>query len=263
MKTHYYFTALLGFMAMTLQAQCDIDPSNTELLAYPDGTTTENDTAWLPTIQDLGYSAVFHLNVPDTITYGGTDVVVEHIQILDVTNIPAGLDYVCNNGDCKFLGNTQGCVEIYGDLDVNAFAPGSTAELDIAFEAEITFGGFPQTLNDEQVEQAIAESGGGNPVIMMKASESFSIEDLYLDAEPILFPNPATHQAVLALSTTKATDLTIQIVDVQGRMLQTVAVSTAVGRQHIELNTQAFAAGVYQIIISNNLTQFSTRLVVE
>lgn len=72
--------------------------------------------------------------------------------------------------------------------------------------------------------------------------------------EAYVFPTPAAQEAYLTYDNTVATEVAINIVDINGRVVYSVNETQTEGRQVIKLNTAEFAAGTYffNVVSANN-----------
>lgn len=78
-----------------------------------------------------------------------------------------------------------------------------------------------------------------------------------------IYPNPANNQANLQLTLSQSADVQVNVVDVTGRLIYTVAeAGLHSGANNIAIPTNTFAAGTYNVIINSNGSQLSQKLVV-
>ncbi|MGB0999864.1 MAG: hypothetical protein ACPGVE_05935, partial [Flavobacteriales bacterium] len=211
MKTIFYSLAAFAFLGFSQQllAQCTIDASNTELFAYPAGTSqqagydNDPDTAFLPPLSGLGYSAVFQLNVPEEIEYNGNNVEVMYLKIESVNDLPDGLSYQCDaaSSDCKFFGGTQGCAEVYGDYTSSVTA-GTNYELDIQFSGQLKLNGLTVPLDNDAIQQILEEI-----VVVLQTTDNLGVEGLDINSEISIAPNPANTTVSLEYEATNNADI--------------------------------------------------------
>jgi len=80
----------------------------------------------------------------------------------------------------------------------------------------------------------------------------------------MLYPNPASSYVRLAFSLESSDKLNIQIVDVTGKVVLTVASTTyASGMNNIDINTSTLKSGVYFVNMNSEKSFFTQRLVIE
>ncbi len=77
-----------------------------------------------------------------------------------------------------------------------------------------------------------------------------------------LLPNVTSDVTSLSFMTEKATDANLSIYSLNGTLVYQQALGQVQNAQRIELSTAEFAAGVYQVVVQTNDTQYSQKLVV-
>lgn len=259
-KLFYSVLALISFgFSIDSNAQCTPDASYTDLITNPPGSTVSNDTVWLPTVTGPGYSSVFYLNIPSDVPYNGTTVAVNTFKLESLTGLPDGLDKQCSAGsNCEYAGGQAGCIEIFGDVTPSV-PNGATYILDIQFSASITFNGIDVPLNNDAVNQII----GTTYVFAIKTGGTVGVEEMGFSSDVTLFPNPSKGQSTLEFDAKNESDLTVSILDAQGRIINWFNANTVEGKNTIDINTSGLASGVYQVVLSNSKGTHLTKLIVE
>ncbi len=77
-----------------------------------------------------------------------------------------------------------------------------------------------------------------------------------------LLPNVTSDMTSLSFVTSKATDANLSVYSLNGTLVYQQALGQVQNAQRIDLNTTEFAAGVYQVVVQTNDTQYSQKLVV-
>lgn len=258
-RLFYSVLALISFgFSIDSNAQCTPDPSYTDLVTYPPASVISNDTVWLPPVTGSGYSQTFYLNIPSSINQGTLNANISTFKLVSLTGLPSGLDKQCNPTSCEFPGGQTGCIEIYGDVD-NTVPHGATYILDIQFAADVTINSIPTTLDNNAINQII----GTEYVFAMKTGGTVGVEELGFSSDVTLFPNPSQGNSTLSFDSKFAKDLTISVLDVQGRTISWFNTNTVEGKNTIDINTNGYASGVYQVVLSNSNGAYSTKLVIE
>lgn len=261
MKRLFYSILALTSLGFSIDsnAQCTPDTSYTAIITNPPASTVDGDTVWLPMVTGPGYSSTFYLNIPEEVDYDGNTVTVNSFKLESLTGLPSGLDKQCSAGsNCDYTGGQFGCIEIFGDVD-NTVLNGETYILDIQFSANVSVSGFPVALDNAAVNDII----GTTFVFAIQTGGTVGVEELGFSSEVSLFPNPTQGNATLAFDSKKAGDLTISILDAQGRMINWFNTNTVEGGNSIDLNTNNYASGVYQVVLSNSNGSHLTKLIVE
>ena len=78
----------------------------------------------------------------------------------------------------------------------------------------------------------------------------------------LIAPNPAGNSALITFNSILTSNASINIYDLTGQLLTTKNLVTVKGTNTTEINTSAYANGMYVITVTNSLQQFSTKLVV-
>lgn len=261
MKRLFYSILALASFGFSIDsvAQCTPDASYTDIITNPPGSTVESDTVWLPMVTGPGYSSTFYLNIPANIVYDGNNVAVNSFKLESLTGLPDGLDNQCSAGsNCEYTGGQAGCIEIFGDVS-NTVTNGATFILDIQFSASITYNGFNVPLDNAAVTQVI----GTDYIFAIKTGGTVGVAEMGFSSEVSLFPNPSKGNSTLTFDSKDAANLTVTILDAQGRMINAFNTNTVEGSNQIDVNTAGYASGVYQIVLSNSKGSHLTKLIVE
>ncbi len=112
-----------------------------------------------------------------------------------------------------------------------------------------------------------ATDGGGNFIFVDDVDISVSfvgVKNVVPTSENIsVYPNPAKDEATLSFSLTDNSDVQVQVVDVTGRVMNTVANEKLdAGTHTFTLNTASYAAGVYNVMIHTEGGTTTERLTV-
>ena len=76
-----------------------------------------------------------------------------------------------------------------------------------------------------------------------------------------VYPNPFINELNLVISNAIATEATLSIVDVTGRIVSTQAISLQAGNNSLNLSTTQLAQGIYNLVLRTGKTVVSTRIV--
>jgi len=96
-------------------------------------------------------------------------------------------------------------------------------------------------------------NGGGNT----------GVKDIDFVSNISLFPNPANTQVNIEFTLQNATDMTIEVVDMNGKTIETIVMNNAVvGTNATKLNVVNFANGVYSVVLRSNDSLTTKKLVI-
>lgn len=103
------------------------------------------------------------------------------------------------------------------------------------------------------------------PVVRANFEPGAGIKDNKVVATEVsVFPNPATDKATVNFNTVNASDVSIQVVDVTGKVVETVSLNNvAAGANSTELNIAGFATGIYSVVVKTNDSSVTKKLVIK
>ena len=106
------FFAIL-FTANLAMAQCTPDPTCTD----PEGDGQYCPTEFPNAIEDEYYEQTLTVIAPAE----QSGIQLHHIDVLNISNIPPGMNYQCQNDDCSFYPETPKCINVFGTPDVGSW----------------------------------------------------------------------------------------------------------------------------------------------
>ena len=126
----------------------DFTPDADNLFYAPEGSTVIDNDIQLPlgTINEV-YQEYIQFYAPSQIDLDGTSIEFNNVVINSINNLPNGLTYQCNTGNCSFGSDQIGCIGLIGtalqtgvfDLSINAsvsvsYDTGILGNVDINFD---------------------------------------------------------------------------------------------------------------------------------
>ena len=93
------------------------------------------------------------------------------------------------------------------------------------------------------------------PVVRLNfdPANNVGLEELSNIAAVQVFPNPASNEVNLSFNVTGASDVKVQVLDMTGKVMETVVdASNVSGVQKSTLNTSSYASGMYMVTITTN-----------
>ena len=220
----------------------------------PDNTGGVDPTLGIttPICQGEYWEYQFDLVVPDSVLFdiglGGPmwfDLISISISdTLAFTNLPSGLDYVCDPPNCVFGDDSVGCILISG-ITMDSAKSDTTV---INGVLKTVFGGsvvdvpflFPSPgIFEGEYRYTIYENGTGPcPYI--------GVDDDLLSYEiGNLYPNPVNHKAFLDITTEKSETFTLKIFDMVGAEVFSTTHYGRQGESTIELELGSLPEGMY------------------
>jgi len=133
-KFYFLMIAIIGSITLNtnIYGQCTPDP---------DCVDTQGDGEYCPTefpnaVENEYYDQTLTVIAPTE--QGG--FTLHHVQVLDIGNIPPGMNYQCQNDDCSFYPATPKCISIYGTPEVGSWGE---YNLHLTIEIFINIAGNP------------------------------------------------------------------------------------------------------------------------
>lgn len=223
-------------------AQCIPDvnamPNGTYTAAYPSSLT--------PTCVNNAYTDTITIAYPlDSILFGFT-LAFDSFQVVNVSNLPAGLNWSCGSVTCRTVGNppssTHGCILIDG-IPTATTAANNQLVIDIAMWVTVPFIGS-QVLTDTVSVGLFVDVCTG---IQHPTSGLIN-----------LYPNPATDQLTVDFGPTSTTG-SIKLYNMMGEVVMNSAITSPM----MSIDVSTLTPGVYFAVIDSNDGLSSQRIVIE
>jgi hypothetical protein len=101
-----------------------------------------------------------------------------------------------------------------------------------------------------------------NKVIRIDPGSPTNIEEITNDAAITVYPNPASSAFNISYVLNKSADITIQIMDSQGKLVDAIYQHGVTGSNLIELTNKAYPSGMYLVKLSAGTENYFKKLVV-
>ncbi len=237
----FAFAALMvgQFSSVTAQV-CVVDPQYTSPGIYPSDTLADMEEA-------VAYNEVVQFVFPvDTVLFGFT-LAFDSFLVSQVTQIPAGLNYECNQNHptCNYISNppnlTRGCVKIYGTPTTATAAYPAYDSIIVTGVAYVTvpFVGVQSIPQDISVYYRI----GG---VVANASP-FATSGLNIA------PNPVAGQANVRYNLVSDAVVKISVMDLMGREVAVLSEGMQrQGAQELVIDSKDLATGAYLLKMNIN-----------
>ena len=241
------------------QAQSACNPNFLYILANLPGYWPNPQQGPLPE-GDLGdpYSETITVIVPADTTidvsqyglpFGQVTVSINYIELSSITGLPAGLSYACDNANCTWNNNSNGCFKISGTpTQAGVFSVACNTAMNINIP---NFGPYTTPPAPAAYDMTIDEA---TSTIDLKKS-GWRIDGLT--------PNPSQGTSQLRFTAPKATPATLQIADITGRVHHQQISRTQVGENILPIDATQWAPGIYLCTLLVDGQHLSTKLIVE
>ena len=166
--------------------------------------------------------------------------------MLDVIGLPTGFTWACNPSNCKYPGDSIGCLIITGTPSQNQIGE---YPLTIPVNANITEKTLKLTFNqpDTITMYSLFVKNGSTSI---RETEQNQI---------VFFPNPAKGNFVITINNNKIEEKEIEIMDIRGKVLFNTVITSS-GNQHLTVSD--LSDGIYFLSIKNGTHRRTEKLVI-
>lgn len=250
--------AIVGMVGAAF-GQCSPNPAFTGPGIYPlPSSPLPSGTVGTP------YAQVLTVNVPQDTTINLSSLIgfpvppvtvtVNSQTIGAITGLPTGLTATPNPVSGLLSGGSSGCIDISG-------TPTTSGQYIIS---------IPTTLNIT-VPASVPVIGGTNQDVPGQVPYNMEVMGATAigDANSTGFtlsqnvPNPAHGYTVIRYSLAEVSNVTLEILDLQGRVVYKTASAAVSGEQQFRINVTTFAPGIYLYRLNNGNKSLVNKMVIE
>lgn len=238
--------ALITISANVMAQSCTPDPFYMDSIygAWPDTITN------FPAGQEgVFYSQVLDFKLPSDAgdidpVYAG--VPIDSAVLTDVTGLPPGLTYICDNSNCTWMGGDQGCASIYGTPTVSGIYD-VVIELDgwvtviFAISQPSVFTGY------------VIEVSPALEIVMYQKNEFSSKQNS---------PNPFSEETMIHFTTGQNANVDLRVMDILGNIVHNQTVQANAGGNSIRFRNDALSDGIYMYTLSNGERSITKKMTV-
>lgn len=210
----------------------------------------------------IPYFFAFQAAVGDTFNFSGLSLPLDSIRLATtgaIGNLPDGISYECNPGDCVFRKNTLGCISIKGTVMDAAFI----GEHNLTINVEVFLngtGGTGVTLPTPATP--------GNYTLTVKPADftncaTVSFKESLTDLIKLRnVPNPFQGMTSIELTSAFSGEVQFEVFDMVGKVLHSENIQLLEGKNAIPFNGTNLQSGIYFYAIKNHLGFVSEKMVV-
>lgn len=240
--------AAFAFLVQQANAQCVPNTSITIPGIYPDSATGLS-----PGVVNQPYNQVLQVKVPsDTLVviFGGpTMVTINSITLTSFTNLPPGVTYACNPANCVFPGGGNGCALLSGTpTQAGVFNP-----IAITTTSATVFGTTTFTQEDTIDYYTIVINNASTGI---HNNPGLKFELFQND------PNPFSSYTNISFHCPVPMTVTLKVFNLLGKEVYHKSYISNTGRSSIKLEGDDFSPGVYMYSLSNGISTFTRRMVI-
>ena len=266
------FTSLLTLFSIFSFSQCIPNPIYQDSLpniwpasGFPDGTVGESySQIWTMKIPEtlieaaLGDTAFVTVDTLGNSIYIG-DWLVDSVKIMEVLNIPPGMNVDCNTSDGVFPGGTVACADINGTpttsdwynlkIITNLYSHGLVS---------LNVGGVPLTLpvSLDYFDITGAYDTVSRYMITVNNATSIGHPTSILKITSLICNN---NYFSFGINSNTSERFQLSITDVSGRNIYTDNITTSVGRNEFQINS-SISQGIYIIRLQNKNNYISQKV---
>lgn len=173
-----------------------------------------------------------------------------------ISNLPDGLDYVCNPPTCIFEKDSTGCVSIFGTITDEAFI--GVHDLVIAGIVRTAFGAINLTFPNAAIFP-------GNYFLTVQAEGTCvsSTDEIFAENFSILNrPNPFQDYTDIEIYSQVSGDFEFRVYDVIGKQLHRQEIALIEGQNIVPFDGSNLANGIYVYSISDGQFQVTKKMIV-
>lgn len=229
MKKYLFIILFVLTSSAAIQAQCVVDTTIKTKGIYP---------RILPQAkEDSVYDQTIQFKMPkDTQSILGL-VVYDSITITNITNVPKGINYICNTNPgfsaCTWAGGSNGCMTVTGTPEIGTYGKHfciATLRAYVVINAKVTYFETKDTL------VLMVNAKNGNNGIENQLSKSVNLHT---------YPTPFDNHLQLEISSTIASPISIELINTSGQVMTTQQGKINPGASKFELNTTNLPQGFY------------------
>jgi len=207
-------------------------------------------------IQTVSPSSNTNYNVVGTDANGCTNFANVSINVsLPIEVSIVGVDTITVNGTQLYAGIPAGGTWTFIGNDIADFQNG--------FLTPIISGHVTITYSVDDSSSCNSTSTATKTVFISPSIFGATSVD---DIDPVsisLFPNPATNEVSLQFTLSEINDITIKVIDLNGKVIETQSFNNATtGANSITLNVSNYANGIYSVVLQSNETLTTKKLVI-
>ncbi|PCJ89117.1 MAG: hypothetical protein COA57_02575 [Flavobacteriales bacterium] len=255
MKKKLLFASLFIVIATFSIAQvCTPDPTYVNAGStgiYP--TSTEGiDSGTV----GMAYTQTFTVIVPldttiDVPPIGPVSGTVNHITLENVTGLPTGITYTCDNTPCQWQGDSVGCFVLSG-------TPSQSGTFSVALEVSANVTALGQTSDIpaqtwDTYTLVILDTGGTSGIILNKGNEFKLLQNQ---------PNPFAESTQIKFNVATSSNLKLKIYNLLGEEVHAKTIASKAGLNTIDFSRNHLKNGLYFYALSNGITTLTNRMVI-
>ena len=246
-------TLTLAFAFIGAQAQCTPDPQFTIAGIYPD-SATGLPNAMVGQAYNEVITIIAPLDTTGSVASVTIPVIVQTIELTNVTGLPASFSYDCANSNCTFSGGSTSCAVLSSSSPTVA----EIGSHQIIFNTTTTvtvpsLGNITQTQYDI-IDYYYINVSNATSVINQFNDFTFELKNIY--------PNPVNDNAKIQFISGNSADVVFSVFNHLGEKIEEKYIAASRGINDIEISANDYANGMYLYSINNGIQIVSKRMII-
>jgi len=264
----FIILALTAFTKQKASAQCTPDSQfeiyNLGVFPFPFNPDPDN-----PNVDDSLYvgvtdtvftgepwSMTFTAIVPDELDFGGIPTDMEYVRVEQVNGLPPGFDYECSAMDCIYEPGTH-CFLVSG----TTWVPGS---YDITVDIWAKMAGIQELaflIPPDPADNGLGFPEGSYTAVVVSLTNI--TETAFENGTQVVYPNPFQNELSLSYNSIKASDVSINVSDLSGKIIYTEVMKSSTGLNSLSLQTSSWSDGLYIYEITDGFSAIQGKIIKE
>ncbi len=183
------------------------------------------------------------------------DFVIDSIKLMEVVNVPEGMSVYFSEEDSVYLGNSVGCVTLFGTPTTPMIG-----QHDIVFLVEGWVGVGGNVISLYETTGEYSAITGYDFIVQNPAG----LESLDMNRFSVAqnAPNPFTGKTTISYTVLNGSEVVFAVYNVMGELVKGAHYSASQGVNTIELNARELNSGIYFYTLSNGTETISKRMIV-
>lgn len=257
------FTVAFSGSILGAIAQCTPDAENTDLISVPEGSQVVDDTTYFPPItQGEEYTEVVQIYIPAEVAIDGFGTVqVANLTLDDIEGLPEGLSYECDNAECSWSAENNGCITISGTVPMSVedaefpltLVMSGTALLGTV-EIPVPAATMAEVIDSSSKYAVFTGSDDGLSTIEL-AAQTFALKGNV--------PNPFQTTTTIRFTNSGNELVNLHVYDLLGNVISTQQLETVAGENAIRFEANALSSGIYMYALDNGTEMLTGRMIIK
>ena len=246
-------TLTLAFAFIGAQAQCTPDPQFTIAGIYPD-SATGLPNAMVGQAYNEVITIIAPLDTTGSVASVTIPVIVQTIELTNVTGLPASFSYDCANSNCTFSGGSTSCAVLSSSSPTVAEIGSHQIIFNTTTTVTVPSLGNITQIQDDIIDYYYINVSNATSVINQFNDFTFELKNIY--------PNPVNDNAKIQFISGNSADVVFSVFNHLGEKIEEKYIAASRGINDIEISANDYANGMYLYSINNGIQIVSKRMII-